>query len=139
VLLTLTEPPAQRAHHRAWSAFRRRHQAVAHRCHAARRDRPGHPAGEPPLQPVASTLPDLTDARWTRIARVLPPASGTGRPASDPRTVVAGILWIIQRGAAWSELPPIFGSWQTVNRRYRRWREDGTWAQILAALRAADP
>ncbi|MGI8483735.1 MAG: transposase [Thermomicrobiales bacterium] len=117
MLLILAGPPAQRAHRWAWSRFRRRHQAVAKRCHTARRARSSHPIADPPVQTLATALPDLTAARWTRIA---------------------GILWVIQRGAAWNELPPEFGPWHTVNRRYRRWRQDGTWGRMPAILRSPD-
>lgn len=87
---------------------------------------------------MVAVLPDLTDARWTRIAPLLTPEMGAGRPPRDPRIVLAGILWVIQTGSSWSDLPAELGPWQTVNRRYRRWRQDGTWERILETLRQPD-
>jgi hypothetical protein len=139
LLLSLADPPARRAHRWAWSAFRRRHQAEAQRCHITRRARAHHPAADPPVQTLATALPDLTDVRWTRIAPLLAPAMGPGRPPRDHRTVLTGILWVIQTGSSWSDLPADFGPWQTVHRRYRRWRQDGAWDRVLETLRLPDP
>ncbi|SFE41137.1 Putative transposase of IS4/5 family [Actinopolyspora alba] len=39
----------------------------------------------------------------------------------------------------WRDLPERFGPWQTVQSRFYRWAEDGTWDRILTELqRAAD-
>jgi len=138
MLLALADAPERQGHRWAWSRFRRRHQAVAKRCHARRRARPACPAAAPPLQTLA-VLPALTDARWARVAPLLPPEAATGRPPRDDRTVLTGILWTIRTGAAWGEVPVAFGTGATLHRRYHRWRSDGTWAAILAVLLAPDP
>jgi transposase len=41
---------------------------------------------------------------------------------------------VIRTGASWREVPEDFGPWQTINTRYRRWRQTGIWQQILDAL-----
>jgi len=132
----LAEPPERRGFRLAWSAFRRRHQAVAQRCHATRRARQKPaPAGSPTVRVLCSTDLDLTDERWTRIAPRLPPQKPrTGRPARDHRTVLSGMLWVARTGASWRDLPAHFGPWETAHGRYHRWRKAGLWQQILAAL-----
>lgn len=136
LLLTLTEPAERRDFRLAWSVFRRRHQAVAQRCHAARRARQQlDPPGMLTVQVLGDLTPDLTDARWARIAPLLlPQKPATGRPAHDHRTMLAGMLWVARTGAAWRELPAHFGPWETVHGRYHRWRKAGIWPQILEAL-----
>ncbi|MBA3451195.1 MAG: transposase, partial [Chloroflexia bacterium] len=122
------------------STFRRRHQAVARRCHAARRTRQ-HPAphGALTVQILGPAVPELTDARWARVAPLLPPQKPPrGRPAHDHRTILAGMLWVARTGAAWRDLPEQFGPWETVHSRYQRWRTAGIWPQILAALNQDD-
>jgi transposase len=57
----------------------------------------------------------------------------------DHRTMLAGILWIVGRGASWRELPDTFGLWNTVYSRYRRWRREGIWQQILEVLNVTTP
>jgi hypothetical protein len=140
LLLTLTEPPERRGFRLAWSAFRRRHQAVARHCHAARRARhQPDPQGTLPVRVLGSPALELTDARWARIAPLLPPQKPrTGRPAHDHRTILAGMLWVARTGAAWRDLPAHFGPWETVHSRYHRWRKAGIWQQILEALSQDD-
>ena len=140
LLLTRTEPPDRLGFRLAWSTFRRRHQAVARGCHTARR---AHQQPAPrrtlTVQILGPTVPELTDARWARVAPLLPPQKPrTGRPAHDHRTILSGMLWVARTGATWRDLPAHFGPWQTVRSRYDRWREAGIWPQILAALHQDD-
>jgi hypothetical protein len=140
LLLTLTEPPDHLDFRLAWSTFRRQHQAVARRCHMARRaHHQPDPHGALPVQILGPAVPELTDARWARVAPLLPPQKPrTGRPAHDHRTILAGMLWVARTGAAWRDLPAHFGPWETVHSRYHRWRKVGIWQQILEALHQDD-
>lgn len=138
VLLALTDPPEECAAHLAWSVFRRRHQAGAKHGHRARRAQTPHSVADPPAQ-VLAALPELTDARWARIAPLLIPATRpTGRPPQDPRTILAGILWVMRTGSAWRNLPETFGPWATIHCRYQRWLRDGTWQGILETFQSSD-
>lgn len=135
MLLALAEPPARFPARLAWSAFRRRHQAAAKRCHAARRARRPAGGGEPPVQVLPAGDLELTEERWRRVCPLLPPQRPpTGRPNHDHRTMLAGMLWVMRTGAAWRDLPDRFGPWETVHGRYRRWRQAGIWQRILDAL-----
>src|SRR5579859_7546282 len=82
LLLTLDEPPERVPSRLAWSTFRRKHQAVAQRCHAARRaQRQPIAITSPTMQVLSTPVLALTDERWTRIALLLPPqGSRRGRP-----------------------------------------------------------
>ena len=42
----------------------------------------------------------------------------------------------VRTGCPWRDLPERFGNWKTVYNRHRRWSGDGTWEQVLDALRA---
>lgn len=131
LLLTLAEPAAHAAFRLGWSLFRRQHQAVAQRCHAARRARQ-HPlwmAHSPPrIQVLAGRRFELSDAQWERIVPLLLPLR---RHPRDDRTLLAGMLWVVQTGTSWRALPEQFGPWQTVYSRYQHWRRAGIWQQIL--------
>lgn len=37
-------------------------------------------------------------------------------------------------GAKWRDLPERYGPWKTVNQRFRQWRDDGTFEQVLQHL-----
>jgi transposase len=79
----------------------------------------------------------LTDSQWERLRPLLPPPpAGRGRPRSDDRLIVEGILWHLATGAAWRDLPERFGPWATVYSRFHRWQRAGVWDRVLAALQA---
>jgi hypothetical protein len=126
-----------------WSRFRRQHQASAQRGHVLRRARHAsraRPPGPPPLRlpPLRlPTLPELTLARWGQISSLLP-RSRRGRPASDHRLMLEGILWVMRTGGAWRALPERFGPWSTVAGWYHRWRHAGIWERIRRALLVSD-
>jgi transposase len=83
---------------------------------------------------------ELTDAQWDRLRPLLPPQKPhTGRPASDHRTVINGILWILRTGSPWRALPDRYGSWKTVSSRFYRWQRAGVWNRVLSDVqRQAD-
>lgn len=79
----------------------------------------------------------LTDAQWQRLEPLLPgKATDPGRTGLDNRQTVEGILWIARTGAPWRDLPPHFGKWNTVHRRFRRWVKSGVFDRLLKALAA---
>src|SRR5579859_4401895 len=59
-----------------------------------------------------------------------------GHRWNDHRIVINGIFFRTRTGCPWRDLPAGFGNWSTVYGRHRRWSLGGTWAKILAALRA---
>jgi len=78
---------------------------------------------------------ELTDEQWELIHPILPPRKAkTGRPPSDLRQMLNGILWILRTGAPWRDLPERLGPWQTVYDHFRQWRRDGVYDRILQAL-----
>lgn len=79
----------------------------------------------------------LTDEQWEIIEPLLPAAAATGRPRRDLRLVMGGILWILNTGSAWRDLPADFGPWQSVYHHFNRWTSDGTLEQILLTLQQA--
>ena len=80
---------------------------------------------------------ELTDEHWALIEPLLPTQRRTTRGGvwRDHRTVVNGIFWILFSGAAWRDMPERYGPCKTAYDRVCRWRTDGTWERVLAALR----
>jgi putative transposase len=80
---------------------------------------------------------DLTDAQW-EITRPLIPVFTVGRPREvDMREVVNAILYLNRSGCQWDMLPHDLPARSTVYEYFGQWRDDGTWQQILDALRQA--
>ena len=44
------------------------------------------------------------------------------------------ILYWLNTGVPWRDLPERFGPWQSVYSRFRTWTKAGVWEQILSAL-----
>src|SRR5215470_7360487 len=105
LVLAMAGDEAGRRFRLAWSHWRRAHQAVAARCHAARRartQRNGCRVGM--VSPLLAIHRPLTDAQWERIAPHLPPQKpATGRPRHDHRTVLNGILSVVGTELSWRE------------------------------------
>src|SRR5687768_11454011 len=78
---------------------------------------------------------DLTDEQWSVIEKGLPHhkirSDGRGRPATDPRSLIKGILWILRTGAPWRELPDRYPPYQTVHRWFQRWVNEGVIERLL--------
>ena len=77
---------------------------------------------------------ELTDEAWELIGDLFPIQTGKGRPWRDHRVVVNGMLWVLNTGSPWRDLPERYGPWQTVYNRFNRWRRDGMFDEMLERL-----
>ena len=75
---------------------------------------------------------------WNVISAILPEdpvrRDGRGRPWSDRRQVLNGILWILRTGAPWKDLPERYGKYQTVHRRFQNWVRSGVMDRVLSTI-----
>jgi putative transposase len=79
---------------------------------------------------------DLTDAQWECMEPHVPPPNNRGRPrAHSSREILNAVFYVLKSGCAWRLLPRNFPPWETVYWWFRRWRIDGTFEQLNAALR----
>ena len=76
----------------------------------------------------------LTKTQEEIIKPLLPVPKSTGRPGLNPLTVFNAILWILSSGAAWRDLPPQFGNWNSIYHKFREWCADDVFENILQAL-----
>jgi transposase len=80
----------------------------------------------------------LTDKQWELIADLFPPPAATGRPPTDRRLAMDGILWILQSGAPWRDLPEEeFGPWETIYGLFNAWNASALLDKILHRLQSA--
>jgi hypothetical protein len=152
-------PEEQREFRLGWSLFRRAHQAVAKRSHKASRtnkhatdlhagehDAGRRGGGRDPARSGATAAPRaltrapkaglLADEQWERVRALLPTQkSGQGRPRRDDRQVLCAILWVMDSGSSWRDLPEEeFGPNSTAHGRSRKWCKEGLWSRIVEAL-----
>jgi Putative transposase of IS4/5 family (DUF4096) len=150
VILAIAGPEDEREFRLGWSLWRRAHQAIAKRCHEASHATKHGPLPEERLLGLVQHVPTatrtsastpmaacLTNEKWNLVEPFMPPQKPlTGRPRSDHRTMLAGVLWVFGTGAAgWQDLPQEeFGPWRTVYGHYRQWCEEGLWQRIVEML-----
>jgi len=92
-------------------------------------------SAKPPRKRRITGRGDLTDAEWALVEPLLPPERGReGRPAGANRLVVNGIVWHLRSQAPWREMPGRCGKWNSVYRRYSRWKQAGVWAPVANML-----
>ena len=81
---------------------------------------------------------DLTDAQWSILESLIPPAKSGGHPRTvNMREVVNAILYLVRGGCAWRALPHDLPCWSTVWTYFRNWRLTGVWERMHTALREA--
>lgn len=82
---------------------------------------------------------DLTDEQWAIVAPLIPPAkSGPrgGHPRQvDMREVLNTLFYLNRSGCQWDMLPHDLLPKSTVYDYFAQWRDNGTWAKIVQALR----
>lgn len=78
---------------------------------------------------------DLSDTQWNRIKRLLPKPKRLGRPRSDDREVINGILYVLNTGCRWEDMPhDIAAAHQTCHRRLLEYQRRRVWQKILGDL-----
>ena len=151
MIVAMTKPKEEREFRLGWSLWRRAHQAVAKRSHAATRKakcellQERAPDLASPASPTTTTtkslsapvVTPLTDEKWESVRSLMPSQKPpTGRPRRDHRQVLAGMVWVLGTGSSWRDLPEEeFGPWRTVYGCYRQWRKEGLWQRMMEALK----
>lgn len=78
---------------------------------------------------------EIHDKDWQRIEHLLPGKAGdVGVTAEDNRSFINAVYWIAKTGAPWRDLPPRFGKWNSVFKRFNRWSQKGVWQKVAEAL-----
>ena len=79
---------------------------------------------------------EISEKQWNRIKALFPPERKPqgGRPGKSSREMLNAILYLLNTGIPWRDLPERFGPWQSVYSRFRAWTKAGVWERILLAL-----
>ena len=79
----------------------------------------------------------LTNAIWQelepRVAAAKRSPAGAKPEVSD-RLFLEAVLYRARTGIPWRDLPEVFGDWNAVFQRAKRWRQAGVWDRLFAQL-----
>lgn len=77
---------------------------------------------------------------WKQIYTFLQehPRVYVGSNERHVRKFVEALFWITRTGASWRDLPPRFGNWNSIYKRFQRWSDNDVWQDLLAFV-AVDP
>ncbi len=80
---------------------------------------------------------DMSTHQWEIIRPLLSPQrESPGRPPElDLRRVVNAVFYVARTGCQWKNLPKDYPNHNSVYYYYGKWRDDGTWQRVNAALR----
>jgi transposase len=74
---------------------------------------------------------DLSEAEWQVVSPLIPPARHGGRRRSvDVRSVLNGILYVLETGCQWGHLPKDLPPRSTCHSYMQLWEWDGTLERI---------
>ena len=79
----------------------------------------------------------LTNAIWEelepRVAAAKRSPAGA-KPELSDRLFVEAVLYRARTGIPWRDLPDVFGDWNAVYQRAKRWRQAGVWDRLFEQL-----
>ena len=77
----------------------------------------------------------IRDHQWAKMdPHCLGQKAHPGRPGSDARLVMEAVFRIARTGSPWRDLPPGFGNWNTIYRRFRDWARAGVFERLFSDL-----
>src|SRR5918997_1749037 len=79
---------------------------------------------------------DLTDEDWAILGPLATPGKQAGLPqVLQLRRIADAVFDLLRSGCQWRALPHDFPPWTAVFYHHAKWRRQGTWERINAALR----
>jgi putative transposase len=81
------------------------------------------------------TIWRVPDELWAIAEPIVRPAGHLkgGRPWTDTRRALDGVLYVLRTGCQWRALPREYGAATTVHDRFQRWVADGSFRRLWRA------
>jgi len=81
----------------------------------------------------------IQEDQWRKLEAVIPGRRGrSGVSGKNNRLFIEAIILISEGRFCWTEIPSIYGAWNTTYMRFRRWNMSGIWGDLENAA-ADDP
>jgi transposase len=77
----------------------------------------------------------MSDEQREQIKDLLPGQAGKhGGVAKNNRLFIDAVAWQTRTGAPWRDIPPEYGKWNSIQKRFSRWRDKGVWKLLADAM-----
>lgn len=85
---------------------------------------------------MESRIPDRDWEFYSKYLSKLPERrSRVGRPRASDRELFEGIVWVLNFGFRWRDLPhDLYPAKSSCHRRFQEWSKDGSWNRIQRAM-----
>lgn len=81
---------------------------------------------------------ELSESEWQMISPYLPKGKSgpglRGRPRTEDRKILNGLIWLLRSGAPWRDIPSRYGPYTTIYTRFRELMSSGSLVEIVSAL-----
>jgi transposase len=77
---------------------------------------------------------EIDEDTWEDIRRILAKPSKEGRPHTEDRALINGIMFVLVSGSRWEDMPGEYGSYKTANRRFLDLSKSGAWGRMWGIL-----
>lgn len=74
----------------------------------------------------------LSDSQMMEISPLFPLTRGVSR--IDDRKIVSGIIYVLQNGIQWKDVPEYYGVCNTIYNRFIRWCQMGIFEKVILKL-----
>lgn len=85
----------------------------------------------------------LSDKQWKKISILVSHkhvnTTKRGRPSLNKREVMNGILWVLEKGVRWKQMPDNYPQYQTCRNYFYEWSKQGTMKQVVTLLIKTTP
>jgi transposase len=84
----------------------------------------------------------LTNPIWELLQPLVQAAKKSpvgAKPKLPDRDFLEALLWVDRTGCPWRDLHEGFGDWNAVYQRFKRWKGNGVFDRLFAALPADSP
>jgi transposase len=78
----------------------------------------------------------LTDVEYDLVKDLLLCGSFKGGNRPNNRLFIDAVLYVAKTGCGWRQLPPEYGKWNSVWRRFNRFSESNIWEKVFNDLKS---
>ena len=78
----------------------------------------------------------LTDVEYDLVKDLLLYGSFKGGNRPNNRLFIDAVLYVAKTGCGWRQLPPEYGKWNSVWRRFNRFSESNIWEKVFNDLKS---